>query len=87
VPVKEMVLLAGLVLGLATAITTHVALAGRILLRQRPLWRGVVAFFIPPLALLWAIKAGWRKTAVLWAGSIAVYAIALIVASLVRSPS
>lgn len=66
-------------LALATLITTHVALAFR-LLRRHPRWRGIAAFFVPPLAVVWALRAGWKGTAGLWLGSVAVYLIALIAA-------
>jgi hypothetical protein len=77
--------MAGLVLGLATAITVHVALAGRIFLRQRPRWRGPVALVVPPLAIIWALRAGWRKIAVLWIGALALYTMALIAALVIPS--
>jgi hypothetical protein len=75
---RNAILLAGLVLGLATFITTHVALAGRIFLRQRPRWRGLVALVVPPLAPIWALRAGWRVSAAIWIGAIALYVIALV---------
>jgi hypothetical protein len=78
--VKDVILMAALAVGLATLVTTHVALAGRIFLRQRPRWRGLVAFVVPPLALLWAVRAGWRVMAAIWVGSIAIYLVALIAA-------
>ncbi len=77
---RDTVLTALLVVGLAFAFTTHVGLAGRILLRQRPRWRGPVALFVPPLALVWALRAGWKGLAGLWIGAVAVYVIALVVA-------
>ncbi len=77
---KDAILMAALAIGLATLVTTHVAIAGRILLRQRPWWRGLVAFVVPPLGLFWAIRAGWRVTAGLWIGSILVYVIAVVTA-------
>ncbi len=77
---KSAVLMAGLVLGLASLVTTHVALAGRIWLRQTPRWRGLVALVVPPLALFWALRAGWKGIAVLWILAITVYVTALVVA-------
>jgi hypothetical protein len=77
--VKHAIVLLGLVVGFATLVTVHVALAAR-LLRQRPRWRGLVAFFVPPLGVIWALQAGWRRTAWLWLGAVAVYTTALIVA-------
>jgi hypothetical protein len=78
--VKDALVTAGLGLGLATLITTHVALAVRILLRQRPRWRGLAAFVVPPLAVLWALRAGWKGTALLWLGAVGVYTLCLVVA-------
>jgi hypothetical protein len=78
--VKNAILMAALVLGFATLVTTHVYLAGRILLRQRPRWRGLVAFVVPPLALIWALRAGWKAAAAVWVGAIAIYLMALVAA-------
>lgn len=72
-------MLAGLVLGLATLVTVHVALAGRIFLRQRPRWRGLLALIVPPLAVIWGFRAGYRRASVLWLVAVVVYVIALIV--------
>ena len=47
-------MLAGLVLGFATLVTVHLALALRLILRERPRWRGLVALVVPPLAVIWA---------------------------------
>jgi hypothetical protein len=77
--VKDALVLVGLYLGFATLVTVHVALAGRIFLRQRPRWRGLVALVVPPLAVIWAFRSGYRRTAVLWLVAVMVYLIALIV--------
>jgi drug/metabolite transporter (DMT)-like permease len=69
-----------LFLGLATLVTAHVALAARLVLRERPRWRGLVAFVVPPLGVIWALRAGWKALAAVWLGSIFVYALALMVA-------
>jgi hypothetical protein len=78
--VKDAIILGGLVLGFATLVTVHVALAFRLTLRERPRWRGPVALVVPPLAVIWAFKAGWRRTAILWLAAVLIYAIALVVA-------
>ena len=75
---KDWIITAALVLGLATLITAHVALAFRLLFRQRPRWRGPVALVVPPLAVIWALKAGWRGIATLWLAAFAVYVAALV---------
>ncbi len=72
-------MLAGLVLGFATLVTVHVALAIRLTRRERPRWRGLVALVIPPLAVIWGFRAGFRRNAVLWLVAVVVYLIALIV--------
>jgi hypothetical protein len=78
--VKDALVIAGLGLGLATLITTHVALSVRLFLRQRPRWRGLAAFVVPPLAVIWALRAGWKGIAMLWLGAVAVYTLSLVVA-------
>lgn len=76
---KDLLVLAALALGFATLVTLHVTLAAR-LLRQKPRWRGPVALVVPPLALLWAFRAGWYRSGVLWLIALLVYVIALIIA-------
>lgn len=71
-----------LVLGLALLITVHVALAFRLLL-HKPRWRAAVALVVPPLAVIWALRAGWKGIAGLWLGAVAVYVGGLIAAALV----
>ncbi len=77
---KDTLITVALAVGLATLITAHVALSVRLFLRGRPRWKGLVGLVIPPLAVIWAFRAGWRATAALWLGAMAVYAIALTVA-------
>ncbi len=77
---KDIVVLACLLLSFATLVTTHVAIVVRLLLRKEDRWRGGVAFIAPPLAPLWAFRRGWRRSAALWLASVILYAIALIVA-------
>ncbi len=79
--VKDIVVLAALVLAFATLVTVHVALCARLVLRTRPRWRGLVAFAIPPLAVIWGYRAGFRRSAVLWLCSVVVYSVALIAAA------
>lgn len=75
---KDAILTAALVLSLATLITVHFGIALRLFLRERPRWRGVVAFVVPPLAVIWGFKAGWKGLAGLWLGAVLVYATALV---------
>lgn len=72
--------MAGLGLGLATFVTTHVAIAVMLFVRLRPRWRGFAAFVVPPLAVLWALRAGWKGAAMVWLGAVAVYTVSLVVA-------
>lgn len=76
---KDTIVVATLLLAFATFVTVHVVVAVR-LLRATPRWRGLLALVVLPLALLWAIRAGWRKTAALWFGSVLVYLVALLAA-------
>ena len=76
---KDLILTAVLALGLATLVTAHVALVWR-LYRLRPRWRGLVALVVPPLGLIWALRAGWKGIAGIWLGAVGVYLIALIAA-------
>jgi hypothetical protein len=77
--VKDTLVLAALVLGFATLVTLHVSLAVRLLARA-PRWRGPVALLVPPLALLWAFRSGWYRSAALWLIALLVYVVALIAA-------
>ena len=71
-------MLAGLVLGFATLVTVHFALAIRLMRSERPRWRGLVALVVPPLAVIWGFRAGFRRNAVVWLVAVVVYLIALI---------
>ena len=76
---KDIVVLAALVLGFASLVTLHVTLAVRLFARS-PRWRGPVALLVPPLGLLWAYRAGWTRSAALWVIALLVYIVALIAA-------
>ena len=73
-------LLATLTLALATLATVHVYLAARLTVRQEPRWRGVLAFFVPPLAPIWAFRAGWRVPAGIWVAAVVAYTVARLLA-------
>ncbi len=73
--------LAALVLAFATFVTVHVFLAGRLTLRARPRWRGLLALVVPPLAPLWAFREGWRRSATLWVAAVLAYVVARIAAA------
>ena len=35
---------------------------------------------VPPLGVIWALRAGWKGTVGIWLGAVAVYLVALIAA-------
>ena len=78
---KDIIVLATLVVAFAAFVTVHVALASRLVLSARPRWRGIVALVVPPLAPIWAFREGWRRSGFAWIASVLVYAIGRIVAS------
>jgi hypothetical protein len=80
--VRDIVVILLLVVGFATFVTAHVALAFRLVRRVRPRWRGFAAFFVPPLAPLWGFREGLRRNASIWLLSLAVYVVALLVGKL-----
>jgi hypothetical protein len=71
---KDAVVLALLLLSFATLLTTHLAIAVRLLLRVRPRYRGLVALVVPPLAPVWAFGERWLVMCWLWVGAVVVYA-------------
>lgn len=77
---KDAATLVVLLLAFATFVTSHVAIAVKLLARTEDRWRGAVVWIAPPLAPLWALQRTWRAWAVAWVGSFVVYAIALIIA-------
>ncbi len=77
---NDTAVLVALLLSFATFVTAHIAIAGRLLFRREDRWRGLVVVVAPPLAFLWAVRRGWRASAALWAGSVVVYAVALLAA-------
>lgn len=77
---KDIIVVALLVLGFATILTTHLAITFG-LARRQPRWRALVAFAVPPFAPYWAWREQMRARAGLWAASLAVYVVALVLAS------
>lgn len=80
VQVRDIIVLSAMLLAFSTLVTVHVALAGRLVLRSRPRWRGVLALVVPPLAPIYGLREGWRRTSALWLGAVVVYTVALLVA-------
>jgi hypothetical protein len=79
--VRDYAVLAALLLSFATLLTTHVAIALRLVLRARPRYRGVVALLVPPLAPWWAYEQGWRRMVVVWIVAVAVYLVIRVLAA------
>lgn len=76
---RDIVALVTITVAFATLVTSHVALSFK-LARAKPLWRGLVAFVLPPLAPIWGFRAGFRKLGGLWLGAVGVYIVGLVVA-------
>jgi len=79
--VRETLLLAVLLVAFATWVTVHVAIAVRLVLAGTPRYRGVLAFFLPPLAPWWAWERRWRVSAGMWVGAVVVYAVVRAIAA------
>jgi hypothetical protein len=73
---RDEILLAGLVVAFATLVTVHVTLALG-LARRRPRWRGLVAFFVVPLAPIWGWRERMRLRGTLWVAAAVAYAVLL----------
>jgi hypothetical protein len=82
--VRDVVLFALLTVGFAAWCTAHVALAGRLVLRTKPRWRGLAALVVPPLALIWGLRAGFRRNAAVWSAALVVYAVCLVISKVGR---
>jgi hypothetical protein len=78
--VKDIIVLATLIVAFASLVTIHVAVASRLVLRARPRWRGLVALVVPPLAPILAFREGWRRSGIAWIAAVLVYVAVLIVA-------
>jgi hypothetical protein len=77
--VKDIVLVAGVVLAFAILVTTHVTIAFG-LLRRHPRWRAPVAFVVAPLAPYWAWRDRMRVRATLWSAALVLYVVAMLLA-------
>ncbi|MBK8255334.1 MAG: hypothetical protein IPK82_22085 [Polyangiaceae bacterium] len=76
----DIALLSALLLSFATFVTIHVVITVRLLGRKEDRWRGAVAIFVPPVAPVWAVERGWKRSAIAWVTSLIVYAVALTIA-------
>ena len=75
--VKDGIVLTVLLLSFATLLTTHIAIAVRLIVRVRPRYRGVLALFVPPLAPVWAYAQTWRAMCWIWVAAVVAYAAAV----------
>lgn len=75
---KDLIVVATLVIALALFITAHVTITYGLAWRP-PRWRAVVAFFVPPLAPFWAWREKMRVRTIVWGAALALYVVAMIV--------
>jgi hypothetical protein len=73
-----------LIVTLAAFFTLHVWLSVA-LLAEKPRWRGLVAFFVPPLAPVYGVRAGKKKRAIAWVVLLVLYVLARIAAAFAPS--
>lgn len=78
----DVVIVGLFVLAFAMLVTVHVAVAGRLTFRARPWWRGPLALVIPPLAPVFAYRAGWRGAAIVWLLAVLVCSVARLAAAM-----
>ncbi|MDC0749152.1 hypothetical protein [Polyangium mundeleinium] len=77
---KDVAVVVLLIVGFASFVTTHVWLAGRLILRGSSRLRGMLALVVPPLAPVWGYRQGFRKGAALWVVALVTYVTARVVA-------
>lgn len=77
---KDIVVVACLVVAFAAFVTAHVAIVAGLAAR-RPRWRAPVGLLVPPLALLWAFRERMRVRAIAATAAVVVYAVARVMAS------
>jgi hypothetical protein len=76
--VRDVVVFGVVIVAFASAATFHLALAIG-LARRVPRVRGLVAFFIPPLAPYWGFAEHMPVRSIGWIASVAVYVVARFV--------
>lgn len=77
---RDLVIVALLVVAFAFVVTMHVAIAFG-LAKRKPRWRALVAFVVPPLAPYWAWQENMRMRMGCWVGGMVVYLATLVLAS------
>jgi len=78
--VKEIVLVASMLLAFALLATVHVSLVFS-LAGRTPRWRALVGLVVPPLAPFWGWRERMRKRSLMWLSCAAVYVVSLTLAS------
>ena len=78
---KDIILLALVVVAFAWVVTVHVAITFG-LARKKPRWRALVAFALLLPAPYFAWREQMKKRAGMWVGGVLVYLVALLLASL-----
>ncbi len=68
-----------LLVSLAVHFGAHVAIIVG-LVKERAFVRAAVAFFVSPLAVYWAWKAGMRRRVYVWSTALALYALSVALA-------
>jgi hypothetical protein len=79
--VKDLIVVATLVLAMASFLTAHVAIAYGLAWRP-PRWRVLAALLVPPLAPLWAWRERMRVRTIVWVVALALYVVAMVVSRL-----
>lgn len=75
---KDLIVVATLVIALALFITAHVTITYGLAWRK-PRWRALVAFLVAPLAPFWAWREHMRIRAGIWGAALVLYVVAMIV--------
>ena len=75
---KDLIVVATLVIAFALFITAHVTITYGLAWRP-PRWRALVALFVAPLAPFWAWREHMRIRAGIWGGALVLYVVAMIV--------
>lgn len=78
---KDLAIASLLVLGFASLVTIHVWITAK-LVQKKPRYRGLLAFFVPPLAPIWGFGQGERTLATLWLVALGTYFVARLAALL-----
>lgn len=74
---KDWLVVAGLVLALASLITAHISIAYG-LVRRTPRWRAPLALVVAPLAPYWAWREQMPIRAIVWGAAVILYVITTI---------